>query len=78
MLQSADAYLLRYGGHAQAGGVTVALEHLEKVIDIFQTRCAGLDVPEKDEQIVVDTPIYTHELADKVLNDLATFGPYGE
>lgn len=79
MLQTADQHLLRYGGHAQAWGLTVALEQLDEAIACFLAYCDQHPVPpETKTTIAVDTPIYEHEMNRPVLKDLLTFWPYGE
>jgi single-stranded-DNA-specific exonuclease len=79
MLQEADDLLLRYGGHAQAGGLTVDVQHLDEMVARFQAYCGRMVQPDLlEKSIEVDTQVYAHEREDKVLHRLKEFGPYGE
>jgi len=39
MLQDADELLMRYGGHEQAGGLTVSLDQLDAMRERFEQYC---------------------------------------
>lgn len=79
MLKAADAHLLRYGGHAQAWGMTITLESLPEAISCFLEYCAEHPAPdETTNTIAVDTPIYEYEMNRPTLKDILTFWPYGE
>jgi single-stranded-DNA-specific exonuclease len=79
MLKTADEYLLRYGGHAQAWGMTITLESLPLAIECFLSYCVSHPAPDATKTtIAVDTPIYEHEMNRAVLKDILTFWPYGE
>lgn len=79
MLQQADAYLLRYGGHAQAWGLTVHISQLPSIIEIFLDYCQTHACPPSSSWLIeIDTPLYDHELHRSTLKDVFTCGPYGE
>ncbi len=79
MLKTADAHLLRYGGHAQAWWVTLTLENLDNAIACFMEYCLTHPAPDETKTtICVDTAIYEHEMVRSSLKDIPTFGPYGE
>lgn len=79
MLQTADAYLLRYWWHAQAGWLTVAVEHIDAIINCFMVFCHTHPAPtEENNTITVDTSLQSHELTRWTLKDIFHFWPYGE
>ncbi|MBS8122331.1 DHHA1 domain-containing protein [Candidatus Vampirococcus lugosii] len=78
MLNYAGKYMERYGGHKQAGGMTVKISNLSTVIELFYEYGEN-NITEKDliKSIQIDTKIYPHELEkEKILkiNELAPFG----
>lgn len=79
MLQQAEDLLLRYGGHAQAGGLTVDVKNLDEMVSRFQLYCAWFVQPDMLEKVIeVDTHLYAHELDDAIMDSIKDFGPYGE
>lgn len=79
MISKAAAYLLRFGGHKGAGGLTVELGHLEQVIQIFQNYCQENITPDQLEKVTkVDTVLLDHEWNDEELKDIALLAPFGE
>ena len=79
MLKSADDLLLKYGGHEQAWGLTVSLDNLDGALERFHAYCDDIIVGDKlEKSIEVDTPLYTHELSNDILNDVTKLWPYGE
>lgn len=79
MIAQASPYLLRFGGHKGAGGLTVELEHLERVIGIFQDYCEKTINPDDLEKLtLIDTILLDHERNDEELRDIAYLAPFGE
>ena len=79
MISKAAPYLLRFGGHKGAGGLTVELDHLEQVIQIFQNYCQENITPDQLEKVTkVDTVLLDHEWNDEELRDIALLAPFGE
>ncbi|MEY3197813.1 MAG: hypothetical protein RL023_517 [Candidatus Parcubacteria bacterium] len=79
MLKTADDLLLRYGGHAQAGGLTVALDKLDEVLARFHAYCdqtMGGKVFEKTDSI--DTKLQAHEINYPTLKALFDLAPFGQ
>jgi single-stranded-DNA-specific exonuclease len=79
MLKTADDLLLRYGGHAQAGGLTVRIEDLEEVLARFHAYCdqtMGGKIFEKTDSI--DCKIYARELNYPTVKQLFDIAPFGQ
>ncbi|MEF2175558.1 MAG: DHHA1 domain-containing protein, partial [Candidatus Absconditabacteria bacterium] len=78
MLKVADGYLERYGGHKQAGGLTVKLENLDTVCKIFEDY-ANSNIGDNIQRIVeVDTKIYDNEINVNSLEKIHLLAPFGE
>ena len=79
MLKSNGALLERFGGHRWAGGLSVKLENLDKLIKSFNTHCDGC-ISEHNliKSVKVDTKIYEHEWEDQILNQVDKLAPFGE
>ncbi len=78
MLQDADDILMRYGGHEQAGGLTVSLDQLDAMRERFEQYCLrtiGEQIPTK--VTTIDTLLAEHELDSGLYESLKMFGPYG-
>ena len=79
MISTAAPYLLRFGGHRWAGGLTVGLDHLDHVIQIFQDYCQWEITSDQLEKVTqVDTVLLDHEWNDEELRDIALLGPFWE
>ncbi len=78
MLQDAQHLLLRFGGHAQAGGLTVALDKLDDLLSHLQTYCRTNFSSDDELTVTVDTKIHAHELDHKSMADIHLLGPFGE
>lgn len=79
MISSAAPYLMRFGGHKGAGGLTVELAHLDKVIQIFQEYCKNCIKDEDLEKVMqVDTVLLDHERNCQELKDIELLAPFGE
>lgn len=79
MLQECEDLLVRFGGHAQAGGLTVSLDNLDTAIRRMKSYCNRvIDTDDLEKPLVVDTPLYNDELHTNTINKLFEFGPHGE
>lgn len=79
MISTASPYLQRFGGHKGAGGLTVGLEQLDTVLEIFQDYCEKNISPEDLEKItLVDTILLPHERNHEELKDVQLLAPFGE
>ena len=79
MIGKASPYLKRFWGHKWAGGLTVDLEHLDKVIGIFEEYCNATITPEQLEKItVVDTVLLSHEWNMEELSEIENLAPFWE
>ena len=79
MISTAAPYLLRFGGHRWAGGLTVGLDHLDHVIQIFQDYCEREITSDQLEKVTqVDTVLLDHEWNDEELRDIALLAPFWE
>ena len=79
MISTAAPYLLRFGGHKWAGGLTVGLDHLDHVIQIFQDYCQREITSDQLEKVTqVDTVLLDHEWNDEELRDIALLAPFWE
>ena len=79
MLKYADDLLIRYGGHEQAGGLTVSLDSLDALKVRLHEYCLK-HISDEDliKDIQVDTRLYDHELHDDIVQDLDILWPYWE
>ncbi len=78
MLQDAQHLLLRFGGHAQAGGLTVALDKLDDLLSHLQSYCRENFDSDEEGHITVDTRIHAHELNAKSMAAIHLLWPFGE
>lgn len=79
MITKASPRLKRFGGHKGAGGLTVEIEHLEKVISIFQKHCEdGISEEQLERVSVVDTILLPHERNHEELSEIESLAPFGE
>lgn len=79
MITQASPYLLRFGGHKGAGGLTVELSHLDQVLELFQDYCRRTINPEDLEKtMLVDTVLLSHEWNDEELSEIAHLAPFWE
>ncbi len=79
MLNQAWDYMERYWWHKQAWGMTVSLDNLEKVKQIFKEYARNTI---NDEDIKktqkVDTILYSNELKNNKLKEIQKLAPFGE
>lgn len=79
MLKSADQLLLRYGGHAQAGGLTVGLDQMHAAVKLLDSFCEEHLITDTNEKSLhVDTYLHSHELNRPTLKNILLLWPYGE
>ena len=79
MISSAGEYLLRFWGHKWAWGLTVDLDQLDKVLEIFQNYCQEKIAPEDLEKTtLIDTKLWDHEWNDDELKEIQLLAPFGE
>jgi len=79
MLKSAWDMLVRFGGHRWAGGLTVKLENLDKLIKKFNDYCEQcISDDHLIKSIKVDTKIYEHERNNATLTNIDRLAPFGE
>ncbi len=79
MLKECGDLLIRFGGHAQAGGLTVSLDNLGKLNTKLKSYCSTIiDTDDIQKDIIVDTPLYPDELHVKTIDQIFEFGPHGE
>jgi single-stranded-DNA-specific exonuclease len=79
MLYHASSLLERYGGHKQAGGLTIKLEN----IDAFHEMCQNFAKEkrweiEKAKVHHIDTHLLTHEYTLESLHTIQQMAPFGE
>ncbi len=78
MLKTADHLLERYGGHKQAGGLTVKLENLDSLKNHFLEYVDDLISEETlIRTINVDTIFYAHEWNNDTLRQIQKLAPFG-
>lgn len=77
-LSALQDYLLKFGGHAGAGGFSIACDRIEDFALAFETYCAkALQTIETTPTILADTEICLNELNAKVISEFASFAPFG-
>jgi len=79
VLATVSKWFDQWGGHARAAGFTVAIEHLDEVIDGIQKSVGAVinntgDMP----AIEADAEIGFDELGPSIWNFVKVLGPYGE
>lgn len=78
MLKTADDLLLRYGGHAQAWGMTVDLDNLEETLARFDDYCSNFTAQQASWPTTsIDTILWAHELTYDLLDKVLQLAPYG-
>lgn len=75
VLDSLDDYLIGFGGHAGAAGLSLKEEDLEAFTDAFVKACQPL--PEKPKDMYYDLEITPADIPAAV-DELKTYAPYGE
>ncbi len=70
--------LTRFGGHKQAGGLSIHLEDLWLLKQLAQEYASSNITPQQEKkQIIVDTLLHAHERNEKILSPLEHMEPFG-
>ncbi|MBN1780899.1 single-stranded-DNA-specific exonuclease RecJ [bacterium] len=77
-LKECEQYLIGYGGHRYAAGLTIALDQIEAFRDAFET-VASKTLMEEDliQKIYIDAEIELTDITDKMMRLLNRFAPFG-
>ncbi len=79
LLKENGDILERFWWHRWAGGLTVKLEHLDDLIERFNTYCeARITEDHLIKSVGVDTKIYEHERNNHTLTQIDRLAPFGE
>ena len=79
MITKASPYLKRFWWHKWAWGLTISLEDLDKVINIFQEHCNSCISKENLEKVtMVDTILLPHEWNYEELSEINQLAPFWE
>lgn len=72
LLERCSKYLLSFGGHAEAAGLSLEEEDLPAFSDAFRKACGK--IPERKSRTY---DMEFNSLTDQMIEDLSTFAPYG-
>lgn len=79
VLASVSERFEQWGGHARAAGFTVAIEHLDEVLDAIQQQLAEAGAaPEHAPAIQADAEIGFSDLGSPTWDFVKALGPFGE
>ena len=79
MITKASPYLKRFWWHKGAWWLTIELEDLEKVINIFEKHCNECITPENLEKVtMIDTVLLPHEWNYEELSEIECLAPFWE
>ena len=79
MITKASPYLKRFWWHKGAGGLTIELQDLDKVIKIFEDHCEECITPENLEKVtIIDTVLLPHEWNYEELSEIENLAPFWE
>ncbi len=78
LLYNAKDLLERYGGHKQAGGLTIKLENLEAFRTMSAEFAKQRETEERKKVHMVDTILRSHECTMDTLHTTISFAPFGE
>jgi single-stranded-DNA-specific exonuclease len=77
-LQQSEQYLVKYGGHAKAAGLSLLQEHLELLYDkLIEAAESKLDEAALRPRITIDVTLRSNELTLPTALSLARLEPYG-
>ncbi len=77
-LASVGDYLLKYGGHEGAGGLSVAESRLEDFAEAFRDECRRrLEEVELSPYAEADTEVDLGEVTHELVEELKAFSPFG-
>ncbi|MCF8384079.1 MAG: single-stranded-DNA-specific exonuclease RecJ [Chlorobium sp.] len=78
ILQECSDYLVQFGGHNQAAGITLRPENLEGFRKKFDGICAGmLPAERRQKELQIDSRLDIDEITANFMNVLEQFTPYG-
>lgn len=79
MLYDAAPLLERYGGHKQAGWLTVKIENLDALAQQF-AKYTSENISDEmlNKTLDIDTKLYHHEMTMETLHDINNLAPFGE
>ena len=76
--QCADL-LVKFGGHAQAAGMTIKNEHLDAFYERFNTLVEkALQDTVTEPELWIDLSLDPADIVPELVNDIARFAPFGE
>ena len=79
MIAKASPYLKRFWWHKGAGGLTIELQDLEKVIKIFEDHCEECITDDNLEKVtLIDTVLLPHEWNYEELSEIENLAPFWE
>ncbi|MBF0530956.1 MAG: hypothetical protein HQK55_17150 [Deltaproteobacteria bacterium] len=71
--------MLRFGGHEQAAGLTLALEQLEALTEAFEEVGRQEDIqPDRESILDIETEVTLDELNNNLVGELSNLAPFGE
>lgn len=76
VMKSAAPYLEKFGGHAGAGGITVKIENVERVVELMSEYVRKNKVSSKPLEVDARIPLFS--LTEKEIALLRKWAPYGE
>ncbi len=77
-LSKSDKYLIQFGGHELAAGMSVKEEELENFKNEFERQVTILNGNIKEQTIDVDMEIKKEDLNANILKDIRKIRPYGQ
>lgn len=78
-LEKCGDLLVKYGGHAQAAGMTIKNENLEKFYEMFSALVEQrLQTVVTEPELLIDMRIQAEHITPELCADLALFAPFGE
>ena len=78
VLQECGDFLVQFGGHNQAAGITLRPENLEGFRKKFDGICAGmLPAERRQKELQIDSRLDIDEITANFMNVLEQFTPYG-
>lgn len=77
LLDSCSETLYKYGGHAEAAGVSVEKVNFDKMHDMMQDKCPELVLDEDNKNVYYDLEIKASEIV-KTCKELEKYEPYGQ
>jgi single-stranded-DNA-specific exonuclease len=78
-IEKCSQFLLKFGGHSQAAGISVENENLEKFYEaLSQIIEKELDGKDLSLELEIEAEITSKDIDNKFVNDLKKFEPFGE